>query len=424
MVAKNNDENNEWKLPMSLPKRWLIITQYYPPEPGAPQVRLGTLVRILCELSIQVEVLTCMPNYPTGNVPEAYRGKWTCKEVIDGIPVFRTWVYGYGGSNKLKRMLNFFSFTFSAMLNLFRLKRPDVVFVESQPLPVGILGVLARIFWRIPYIYNIPDMQIEVAREMGWTSNWLLLKAATIFENMLMRCSWRVSTVTNKFIEFFHLQRKIPKYKLTLLPNGADTRFLKPVPPAEKLIERFGVANKKVFVYAGTHAHYHRLDTIVEAAEFIRDHDNIRIVMVGRGPMRQHVIDLAAEKELENIVFGQSPFEETSLLMSIATAALVVLRDAPVSKRMRLAKTFPPMACGKPVILSGAGESADLIRENKCGLVVSPENARELAEAMVRLADDNVQAEQLGQNALRFIRTELDWVKIVKRWLDQLAAGR
>lgn len=419
-MTKSNGENSEWKLPAGLPKRWLIITQYYSPEPGASSVRLGALAQILRELGLEVNVLTAMPNYPIGDVLEGYRGKWTCREVIDGVPVLRTWVYGYGGSNKLKRMINFFSFTFSAMLNLFRLKRPDVVFVESLPLPVGILGILSKIFWRTPYIYNIPDMQIEVARDMGWTSNRVLLKAAVSFENMLMRSSWRVSTVTDKFIEFFHQQRKIPRDKLTLLPNGADTRFLKPSPPDEDLIERFGVANKKVFVYAGTHAHYHRLDTVIEAAELIQDRDDIRIVMVGRGPERQHIINLADEKGLKNVVFGQSPFEETPQLMSIATAALVVLRDAPVSKRMRLAKTFPPMACGKPVIFSGEGESANLIQANSCGLVVKPENARELANAMVKLADDKDQAEQLGQNALHLIQTKLDWVKIVTRWLGQL----
>lgn len=420
-MTTNGTENAEWKLPPNLPKRWLIITQYYSPEPGAPQVRLYALTRILRDLGLEVEVLTALPNYPTGEVSEEYRGKWTCKEVVNGIPVFRSWVYGYGGKNKIRRMINFFSFTFSAVFNLFRLTRPDVIFIESQPLPVGILGILAKVFWRVPYIYNIPDLQIEVAKEMGWTKNALLLKTATSFENMLMRCSWRVSTVTHEFIKFFNQQRKIQIKKLTFLPNGADTKSLKPLPPDEKMIERFGVANKKVFIYAGTHAHYHRLDTIIEAAELIRNHDDIRIVMVGEGPERQHIIELAKKKDLENVIFGKAPFEETQQLFSIATAALVVLRDAPVSKRMRLAKTFPPMACAKPVIFSGEGESADLITGNNCGLVVKPENARELADAMVELAENRNKAEGLGKNALHFISTELDWTQIVKNWLNQLA---
>ncbi len=403
-----------------LPKRWLFVTQYYPPEQGATQVRLHTVTRILREFGLEVEVFTAMPNYPTGKVPDAYRGKWTDSEVIDGIRVHRSWVYAYGGYSRIRRMINFFSFTFSAMPNLFKLRRPDVLVVESLPLPVGILGMLAKAVWGVRYIYNIPDMQIEIAREMGWVKNELVLQAATSFENMLMRNAWKVSTVTDRFIEFFHKERQIPRCKLTLLPNGADTRLLKPMAPDPEMTRRMEVEGKITFVYAGTHAHYHRLDTIIEAAELLKDRDDIRIVMVGQGPARQHVIDLAAAKALSNVLFRQSPVSETAKLMSIARAALVVLRDAPVANRMRLAKTFPPMACAKCVIFSGKGESADLIRNNGCGVVVAPNNARELADAMLRLADDQPLAEKLGQQALTFLQDQLDWPQIVLRWLSQL----
>ena len=132
------------------------------------------------------------------------------------------------------------------------------------------------------------------------------------------------------------------------------------------------------------------------------------------------MIDLAARKGLRNVVFGESPIDETSRLMSIATAALVVLRDAPVCTKMRLAKTFPPMACAKPVLFSGEGESAELILENGCGLVSPPENARRLADNLLLLADDPARAKGLGENALRFLQTELDWTLIVKRWLEEI----
>lgn len=405
------------------PQRWLIVTQYYPPEPGAAQIRLSTFAKLLKERGLDVEVFTGLPNYPTGTIPEAYRGKWTHREIQDEIPVNRTWIYGFGGKNKLLRVLNFFSFTFSALFNLFRLKRPDVVFLESQPLPVGILGLISKYLWGVPYIYNIPDMQIEVAEQMGWTKNQLVLGAARFFENTLMKQSWKVSTVTKEFIEYFHRERGIPRNQLTLLPNGADTRTVRPLPYSEEMANRFGVQGKKVFVYAGTHAHYHRLETIIEAAERIHSRDDIRIVMVGRGPSRQQIMDLAAAKRLKNIIFGEAPIHETSQLMSICTAALVVLRNAPVSSKMRLAKTFPPMACGKPVLFSGEGESAELISSNQCGLVCPPEDSKGLADLMVKLADDPELARVLGQNALHFLKSELDWTLIVERWLKELSGS-
>ncbi|HYV65607.1 MAG TPA: glycosyltransferase family 4 protein [Myxococcales bacterium] len=409
-----------WQLPEGLPRRWLFVTQYYLPEPGATQVRLSAIIRILRELGVEVEVFTAMPHYPTGVVPEKYRGRWTAEETIDGVPVHRTWVYGYGGKSRLRRVLNFFSYTASSLVNLFRCEKPEVVFVEALPLPVGILGVLARLIWRVPYVYNIPDMQIEVAREMGWTRNRAVLRAAEAFENFLMLRSWKVSTVTQRFIDFYHRERGIPREQLTLLCNGADTRLLRPMAPDQEMIRRFGVQGKKVFVYAGTHANYHRLDTIIEAAELLKGRDDIRILMVGQGPDRQRIIDLARQKGLTNVLFEESPFEETARLMSIAVAALVVLRNAPVATKMRLAKTFPPMACKRPVIFSGEGESAELIAAHACGIVGAPENPRQMADAMLRLADDPALARRLGENAHRYLTEELDWTSILKRWLYDL----
>src|SRR5665213_1509364 len=85
-------------------QRWLILTQYYHPEPGAPQIRLRALARELTRMGCDVEVLTAMPNYPDGRISEAYRGKLFCNDVIDGIPVHRQWLYAAAGRQPLRRL--------------------------------------------------------------------------------------------------------------------------------------------------------------------------------------------------------------------------------------------------------------------------------------------------------------------------------
>ena len=74
-MAVDDRAGESWTLPEGLPKRWLLVTQYYLPEPGAAQIRLSTLVKILREQGLEVEVFTAMPNYPTGEIAEKYRGK-------------------------------------------------------------------------------------------------------------------------------------------------------------------------------------------------------------------------------------------------------------------------------------------------------------------------------------------------------------
>src|SRR5579863_4316240 len=114
--------------------RWLILTQYYPPEIGAPQIRLRSLVRVLRSIGLQVNVLTALPNYPAGKIFPKYVGRWRVREEIDGAPVQRTWVYAATGRSAMVRLANYFSFTTTSLLAALTGPRPDILFVESQPL--------------------------------------------------------------------------------------------------------------------------------------------------------------------------------------------------------------------------------------------------------------------------------------------------
>ena len=207
--------------------RWLVLTQYYAPEIGAPQIRLRSMVRELVRHGIDVEVLTAMPNYPAGRVFPGYEGRWRSVEQIDGVTVKRTWIYAATGKSAPVRLANYLSFTFMAMLRTLFGRRPDVLFVESQPLSLGVVAVLMKWLRGVPYVYNVPDLQIDVARQLGFMRNERVLRLALGMENLFLHQAWKVSTVTHNFIEHF-MQRGCPRAQLTFLPNGADTSFLTP----------------------------------------------------------------------------------------------------------------------------------------------------------------------------------------------------
>ncbi len=119
---------------------WLILTQYYTPEIGAPQIRLRTLAGKLKLHGIEVELLTAMPNYPTGKIFPGYSGKLRMTEFIDGIRVRRTWIYAGTGRSALVRLANYFSFTLSALFAALTGPRPDVLFVEFPTFVAGDSG--------------------------------------------------------------------------------------------------------------------------------------------------------------------------------------------------------------------------------------------------------------------------------------------
>jgi len=398
-------------------KKWLILTQYYPPEMGAPQIRLRNFARELRKHGMNVSVLTAMPNYPLGKIFDEYTGRWSVHEEIDGIPVKRLWVYACNARSGIARIANYCSFALSALSLLFA-PRPDVLFVESQPLPLGLVALLMKWLRGVPYVYNVPDLQVDVARQLGFLRGPLLTLAFR-FENLLLKSAWKVSTVTHAFVEHF-VSRGVPATNVTFLPNGADTDFLKPQPPSTELLNRLQIHGKKVIVSVGTMAYYQALDTIVEAAEQLASEPEFVILMVGDGPERARIQELVRSKELTNVLFPKVPYEESAELYSVACAAIATFRNMAVARTMRPSKLFPALSCGVPVVFCGCGEAAELVERNKCGIAVPPQDGIALAQAIRKLASDNELRQRMGHNGRLLAEREYSWSGIVERWLSSV----
>jgi colanic acid biosynthesis glycosyl transferase WcaI len=402
--------------------KWLILTQYYPPEIGAPQIRLSCLAQELQRYGIEVEVLTAMPNYPAGKIFPGYEGRLWMREMLRGIRVRRAWVYAATGRSAAQRLANYFSFTFTALVLALTGPRPDVVFAESQPLSLGVVALLMKWLRGVPYIYNVPDLQVDVARQLGFMRSERFLRLAFALENLFLRQSWKVSTVTHRFIEHFQ-SRSLAREQITFLPNGADAEFLRPLPPDKELLDRWGLHGKKVFLYVGTHAYYHGLDTLIDAATLLQNRADIAFLLIGDGPERPRLKAMASERGLNNVTFGESPYAEMDRLYSIAYASVATLKKMDVAKSMRLSKIFPSFSCGVPVIYAGIGEAAELIVAGESGVAVEPERPELLAQTITTLADEPEQRDRLGRAGRNLIEQEYAWSVIVERWLQELGVG-
>ncbi len=408
---------------LQLPFRTLLIlTQYYYPELGAAPIRLRAMARELRALGVEVRVLTGMPNYPLGEIFPGYKRKLTLREEIDGISVRRVWLYPAAGRGSVRRLVNYLSFTGSAGLALLFASRADAIFVEAQPITLALPAWLVRRLRGIPYIYNTPDLQVEVAEEARWLDSRTLLRLAARLEGFLMRGALTVTTVTHAFIDYFVEHRGVPTARMSFLPNGADTDALRPLPRDEAYAELLGLAGRTVFTYAGTHAHYQGLEVIIETAKRLRHRKDIVILMVGQGPMREPLREMAQQAGLNNVLFrDQIPFEDMARLMSITYASLVVLRDVPTARKMRPAKTITSLACGVPVVYVGLGEMAEILVHEECGIQVAPENSNGLAKAIVCLADAPALRQRMSLAARALAERDFSWSQLVRNWLAQVA---
>src|SRR6266571_8480166 len=92
----------------------LYLSQYFPPEMGAPAARVHELSREWVKLGHEVTVLTGFPNHPTGIVPPEYRGQLLRREVVDGIRIVRIPIYAAANKGFVRRVLNYLSYWASA----------------------------------------------------------------------------------------------------------------------------------------------------------------------------------------------------------------------------------------------------------------------------------------------------------------------
>src|SRR5688500_3426717 len=134
--------------------RILYLSQYFPPEMGAPAARVSELAARWVEQGHQVCVLTGFPNHPTGVVPPEYRGRVLQREQWRGVEVLRTWIYATANKGVLRRGLAYGSFASSSVLlgGLAReVRRADVVLASSPQFLVALSGYLLARAWRVPY---------------------------------------------------------------------------------------------------------------------------------------------------------------------------------------------------------------------------------------------------------------------------------
>jgi colanic acid biosynthesis glycosyl transferase WcaI len=402
--------------------KFLLLSQYFYPEIGATQVRLGAICKELFKQGHQVEVITALPNYPTNRIFPEYKGRLFVKEKWEGINIYRFWVYPATGSG-LKRSINYGSFFLSSIFGVFFIRqKPDYIFVDSPPPFLSITAKLYSLFNRVPIIFNVADLWPDTVKQMNVINSGLILKAAYRLERSTYKWAKYINAVTLGNIKTFIEKKGIPRYKILFLPNGVDINLFRPLEPNIELAKKLNVLNKKVILFAGGLGYAQGLDVVVNAMSVLKNElADLVFVFMGNGPEKERVGSLVEKLKLKNIILVDAkPLNLVPQYYSISYAGFASLKNLPLFEEVRPSKIFPIMACGRPIIYSGAGETAKLIRNADCGLVVPPEDHKALANAISVLVKDGALAKKYGQNGRKYAEKNYDWAMLVKNWITDL----
>ncbi|MFC4182594.1 glycosyltransferase family 4 protein [Saccharococcus thermophilus] len=403
--------------------RIIYLCQHFPPETGAPQIRVYEVSKELIKRGHQVEVLTAFPHHPKGVIPEEYRGMFYLFEEWDGIPVHRTWIYPSPKGSFWKRLASYFSFTFSSFYSLFKSKPTDVIICNSPPLFLGITGYLGAKLKRAKFVFNVADIWPESAVELGILKNKAFIRMARWLELFLYKKSWKIAAATEGIRDYMIEQGKAPQ-DVFLLPNGVNTDVFKPLPKNQELLRELGLEDKVVFTYAGTMGYAQGLDSVLQAAALIKDeYPNVHFLFVGDGQEREKLIQLKEELRLDNVTFyGSVPVSKMPDIFSISDYSIVSLRNIDLFKGARPSKIFPAIATGTPVLYCGAGESAKILETYHCGRIAPPEQPEGIAAVIRELMQiSEEEYRTMSENGRKLAVEEYSWSRIVDDLLKHLS---
>ena len=371
----------------------VILTQYFPPEMGAPQNRLLELALGLKKLNWEVQVITALPNYPTGRIFEGYRGKVYVQDEVLGITTHRYWLYPSKSSRAFPRIVSMLSFSLCVLASAFKLRkiRADYLLVESPPLPLGFSGWLLARFSGSKFMLNVSDLWPLSAKELGAISDGFLYKCLSRAESFLYaRADW-CSGQSQEIVDYILKQKTT---HVLLFRNGVDTsRFEIP----------FTKEKKYKIVYAGLLGVAQGILELCKSVDF--KEMEVEFHIYGSGNEAE-----ALEKYLlqfpDRGINYKGTIERNAIPITLAQYDVALIALVKNIYGAVPSKVYEAMAAGLPILFSGSGEGGRIILENELGWVNAPCDWSMLSQNITRYK--NLTEEELSfmKNRVRRIAKE------------------
>ncbi|MDT0636359.1 glycosyltransferase family 4 protein [Spectribacter hydrogenoxidans] len=366
--------------------RHLWVLNHYGQIPGsAGGSRHYSLAKHLVRHGWETTVIAASTDHKSGR----QRNQETGKRAIEEYDGFRfVWVRtpDYRG-NGLGRIRNMLSYTWRALApgTTRDLPKPDAVIGSSvHPLAAWAGARLAERHG-VPFLFEVRDLWPQTLIDMGRISaNGVVARALGKLELSLYEKADRI-LVLLPHADRYIAPLGIPEKKIEWLPNGVELEgYPKPQPPSED--------GRFTLMYFGAHGQANGLDNILRAMALVEqraDMQHVRLRMIGDGPLKLALHELAHELGLRRVHFEEAvPKAEIPRLASEADAFIVNLISVPTlyCYGISLNKIFDYMAASRPIIFGGTS-SNNPIEDSGAGISVPPADPRALANAIVKIVN-------------------------------------
>lgn len=398
----------------------LVVCQYYYPEP----FRINDICEELVKMGNEVTVLTGVPNYPEGIIYDGYCHGENREEVINGVRIIRCFTIPRK-KGAFYRLLNYYSYAFSSSLKVFLNKVKasdggefDIVFVNQlSPVMMAYAGILYKWKYKKKLILYCLDLWPESLAAGGIKKESFIYKIFNKISRHIYKNCDHILVTSKSFIDYLSSKFDININCFSYLPQYAEELF-------KHIGSKYDNKNMIDLVFAGNIGSLQNVETIIEAADILKDNKQIRFHIVGGGTNLAKLQNIVKKKLIDNVIFyGRRPVEEMPKFYAMSDAMLITLADDPLLSMTLPGKVQSYMAAGKPIIGAINGETKNIIEDAKCGFICQSGDAKNLAENILKFSRLNKESrEKLGENSYVYYTNRFSkdsFINILKNYLHE-----
>jgi len=394
----------------------LIVTQYFWPE----NFKINDLAFELKNKGYEIDILTGIPNYPTGKIFDGYSQINIKDEVYNGINIYRTFIFLRGQNSRIRLFLNYLSFVIFGTYKILRLRKNyDAIFIyEPSPLTVAIPAIVKKKICKTPNVLWVTDLwpeSVTATIESSEITKKLIYKLLNPLVGFIYKNVNKILVTSKAFISSIE-KYSIKKNKIIFFPQWAEEIF-RPMISKKNYLHNFNNNSFKI-MFAGNLGEAQDFPAILDTANQLKDNKFIKWIILGDGRkknwIKNKIIDYGLEDSFH--MLGSHPLKKMPEFYSEADAMLLTLKKNDIFSKTIPAKLQSYLACGKPILGMIDGEASVIIKDSKCGLVCESGDSKQLALNISNISSKSSnELAQLGKNALNYYNTNFERKMLINR---------
>jgi glycosyltransferase involved in cell wall biosynthesis len=377
--------------------RLLVLNQYYSPGVEAT----ARLLTELCEALADEYDVTVVTGRLLGHLDEPDY------ELRNGVEVVRVHSTAYDRAPLHRRAVNYFTYLGRALRRGLAGPRPDVVLCMTDPPMVGDVALVVARRFRVPLVVVSQDVFPEIAVELGRLRNRFLVGVLDVLTRFYLRRADRVVAIGGTMQRRL-LAKGVRPERLHVIANWVDTDEILPQPRKNGWARRRGLLDRFVVMHSGNIGHAQDLETLIRAATRLRDVEELAVILIGFGARHAEYVELVRSLRADSVRFiGYQARERLPLSLASADLHFVGLARG-LSGFVVPSRLYGVLAAARPVLAAADedSETAQLVREVGCGIVIPPGDPELAAEEIRKAARGEYDLVEMGRRGRDWVERE------------------